>query len=262
MHSASYPPRPVGLALALIIALGLVVVGCSSDDDTPTTPGGEITEFNEELADAQASVTAPMAIEMVENMPFFADGFTGKDFSYTFAWDSEYQAWSAHTTYDAEGYSFEFAYYVQFRDAQGNPQMTNDGAVSMHYVEDGVGDFSYEDDRSALYAHQEFSNEMEVDGLDTTTLVIAGSGGYDFTYEAYSDGNQATLDLTVTWETLGGGISFPENGCPTGSIRYHFSPYYVDVVFDGDDTVNYTLYNAEGTPVQGGSGTEMMTCGN
>ncbi len=249
------------LALALVVAFGLIVAGCGSDDDTPTDPN-PTAEFNEELAGAQASVAAPMAIEMVENMPFFADGFTGKDFSYTFAWDSEMEAWSAHTTFDSEGYSFEFAYYVQFRDAQGNPQPSDVGAVSMYYTEDGVGDFTYVDDRSSLYAHQEFANEMEVDGLDTTTLTIAGSGGYDFTYEAHSDGNSATLDLQVSWETLGGGVMFPENGCPTGTIRYHLAPYYVDVVFDGSDTVNYTLYNVEGVPVPGHAGTEMMLCGN
>jgi hypothetical protein len=131
----------------------------------------------------------------------------------------------------------------------------------MWYSEDGVGDFSYEDDRSALYAHQEFANEATVDGLDSATLTIDGAGGYDFTYEAHSDGNSATLDLSVTWETLGGGISVPVGGCPTGTIRYHFAPYYVDVVFDGDDTVTYTLYTADGDPVPGHSGLETMVCG-
>ena len=252
--------RPASLLLVMILTLGLVMTGCSSDDETPTDPAN-ITEFDADLAQSQTAIAAPMAIEMVENMPFFSNGFTGKDFSYTFAWDAETQSWRAETTFSDDGYSFQFVYHVQFRDSDGTPQQSDVGAVSMYYTDDGVGDFTYEDDRSSLYAHQEFANELTVDGLDTTTLVIDGSGGYDFTYEAHSDGNSATMDLTVTWETLAGGISFPEGGCPTGSIRYHFAPYYVDVIFDGDDTVTYALYTTDGVPVPGGSGTEMMLCG-
>jgi hypothetical protein len=198
---------------------------------------------------------------MVENMPLFAQGVAGKDFSYTFSWDAEVQAWRAETTFDDEGYSFAFVYYLQYRDAQGEPQQSEVGASSMWYAEDGVGDFIYEDERSSLHAHQEFANEVTVDGLQTSSLVIAGAGGYDFDYEATSDGNHATLDLQVTWETLGEGVGFPAGGCPTGTIRYHLAPYYVDVVFDGDDTVTYTLYTADGEPVPGYSGTELVACG-
>ena len=252
--------RPASLILVLVLALGLAMTGCSSDDDNPTDPTA-ISEFDADLAQSQTAIAAPMAIEMVENMPFFSDGFIGKDFSYTFAWDTETQSWRAETTFSDDGYSFQFVYHVQYRDSEGNPQQSDVDAVSMYYTEDGVGDFTFEDDRSSLYAHQEFANELTVHGLNTTTLVINGSGGYDFFYEAHSDGNSATLDLTVTWETLGNGISFPEDGCPTGTIRYHLAPYYVDVVFDGDDTVNYTLYTTDGVPVPGGSGTEMMLCG-
>lgn len=253
--------RPASLVLVLILALGLVMTGCSSDDDDNPTEPTTISEFDADLAQAQTAIAAPMAIEMVENMPFFSDGFIGKDFSYTFAWDTATQSWRAETTFSDDGYSFQFVYHVQYRDSQGNPQQSDAGAVTMYYTEDGIGDFTFEDDRSSLYAHQEYENELTIRGLDTTTLLITGSGGYNFIYEVYSDGNEATLDLTVTWETLGNGISFPEDGCPVGAIRYHFAPYYVDVIFDGNDTVDYTLYTSDGVPVPGGSGTETMLCG-
>jgi hypothetical protein len=252
-------PRPATLAVGMLMSVGLLMAGCGGDDG-PTDPG-TVTEFDQELALQQAAISAPMAIEMVENMPLFADGVAGKDFSYSFAWDQETMSWRAEYAYDEAGYSFEFVYHVQFLDGQGNPQPSEVGAVAMNYSEDGVGDFVYEDERSSLYAHQEFSNEMAVAGLDTDTYTIQGSGGYDFRYEAHSDGNSATLDLTVTWETLADGISYPVEGCPTGAIRYHFAPYYVDVTFDGSDTAIYVLYDAAGNPVPGGSGTEMLSCG-
>jgi hypothetical protein len=251
---------PTALGLVLMLACGLALTGCSDDDENPTGPPNA-TEFNEEIAGAQAAVTAPMAIAMVENMPLFAAGVAGKDFSYSFSWDAETQSWRAETTYDAEGYSFEFVYHLQYRDAQGDPLPSEVDAVSMWYTEDGVGEFVFQDERSSLYARQEFANEIDVSGLDTATLLIAGAGGYDFAYEAHSDGNSAILDLTVTWETLGDGVSFPAGGCPTGTIRYHLAPYYVDVVFDGDSTVDYALYTDAGVPVPGHAGTEIMVCG-
>ncbi len=64
----------------------------------------------------------------------------------------------------------------------------------------------------------------------------------------------------MSWETLGAGISYPVDGCPTGSMEFTMSPFTVTVVFDGSDTATYTMRNGS-TVIPEGSGTTYLGCG-
>ena len=91
---------------------------------------------------------------------------------------------------------------------------------------------------------------------------MTGSGGYDIDYHIVGPSYDQTSSYVVDWETVDGGITVAPGGCPSGTIRYTFDPYHLDVVFDGSSTATHTLYNSSGGTVASGSGTYPLSCGS
>jgi len=249
-----------GLLLVILLSFSVIIAGCSDDDDngSPTAPSD--TEFDEFMAISQAEFAAPLAVSMLENVVSLTQGLTGKDFDYSFEYDSDTQSWVASTTYEMEGYSYQYTYTVQYRDAMGQPQPSEVDAASMRYAEDGAIAYDFSGDGYSLIMNYDFGSDVTASGLQTGTLLIDGGGGYEMDYDVTSDGQREVFAYTFGWETLGAGVSFPIDGCPTGSMRYHFSPYTLDLVFDGSSTVAFSMRDGNGNLVPGGSGTETIFC--
>jgi hypothetical protein len=107
-----------------------------------------------------------------------------------------------------------------------------------------------------------YDYDVTISGIGTALYTMTGSGGYDMDYHIVGAGSNQTYNYDVDWETLEGGITVAPGGCPSGTIRYTFEPYHLDVVFDGTDTAVHTLYNSSGDTVPAGSGTYPLYCGD
>jgi hypothetical protein len=97
-------------------------------------------------------------------------------------------------------------------------------------------------------------------GLGTDTLLIDGDGSVDIDYAWSSDGSSGSASYAASWDIVSPGVSYPLDGCPTGSIVFTLAPFTVTVVFDGDDTATYTMRNGD-TVIPEGSGTTTLFCG-
>jgi hypothetical protein len=266
------PRKRLALLPVLLLACALLALaGCSDDDDgddgnNPTDPGGGSDTFTQEVAVTQTQLAAPLAVNIVQDMPAFAQGFSGKDagknWDYDYGWNQDTQRWEASWNYDEGGYSYSWSYSVQYRDAMGDPVQEVGDAVSLQYMQDGDAGYDYDDGQgTAIVWSQLWDNDVTLTGLDTDSRVMQGSGGYDLDYTVTSGENTQSYDLSTLWETQGSGVVYPVDGCPSGTIRFFFDPYYMDVVFDGSSTASYTLYDGNGDEVPGGSGTEPLFCG-
>jgi len=262
--------RFYALPLAVLLAGALLFAGgCSDDDDgdggnNPTDPGAD--DFTQDVAVTQAPLAGSMAVSMVQSLPAFAQGFAGKsaakDYDYDFGWNEETSRWEATLDFDEEGYDYTWFYGVQFLDALGEPQQDAASAVSMNYIQRGTVAYNYNDgEGTSLVWNQDWDSDVTVTGLSLESFLMDGSGGYDMDYDVQSGDYSESMELAARWETLGDGVILSEGGCPVGTIRYVMDPYYLDVEFDGSSTATYTLYDANGTAVTGGSGTQELVCG-
>lgn len=252
--------------IALISVLALGLMSCGSDDDSPTDPGGgggsgNPTAFDQTTAVIQAQAAAPQAVSLVESMTVLAGGLA-KANDGDYGWNADTGRWEWHYVYSAEGINYDWTYYVQYLDGEGNAQQASQDAVTINHEMTGVGTYHLEQDGSTIHYDYEYTYDTSITGLDTDTLVMTGGGSWDISFDYQSpDGNYAN-DYEVSWHTLAPGISRPASGgCPVGTIRYDFAPYYAEVVFNGTDTATSTLYDSNSTEISAGSDTHALSCG-
>lgn len=262
MRHLRHLSRSNGVLLLLLLCLAATAPGCGDDDDgAPSPTGPATTDFDEIMATGQAAYAAPLAVAMLENVAVFAQGVAGKDLDYSFSYDEDDQHWIATMTYDQDGYTYAYTYTVQYRDAMGQPQQEAQGAASMRYTQDGTSLFNFSGDGYVLVMSYDFDSDVTASGLGTGALLVDGGGGYDLDYDVTSDGRREQLAFSASWQTLGDGVSYPTDGCPTGTMRYSFAPYRMDIVFDGTSTAAYTLHDGAGSQVPEASGTVELYCG-
>jgi len=257
--------RSIMIALISVLALGLM--SCGGDDDSPTDPagggggGGNPTAFDQTTAITQAQVAAPQAVSLVESMTVLAGGLS-KANDGDYGWNPDAERWEWHYVYSAEGINYDWTYYVQYLDGDGNAQQSAMDAVTINHEMMGVGTYHLEQDGSTFHQDYEYTYNTSITGMGSATLVMTGNGSWDISFDYQSpEGNYAN-DYEVSWQTLAPGISVPASGgCPVGTIRYDFDPYYSEVVFNGTATATSTLYDSNDNVVPGGGDTHALSCG-
>lgn len=265
-ESKIHPRARLPLALALVSVLSLGLWGCGGDDnDNPGDPGGQTTfdDFDQATALGQSMLAASQSVAMVQSMTSLADGI-GKDADKDddYGWNEDAQRWEWRYVYSEEGISFNWFYTVQYVDSEGVPQASSVGAARINHGLDGTGSFHYESDGMVMDQQMDYEYEIVITGLGTEMLTMTGDGGYDFDYDYHGDDGDFSASYEITWATLPPGITQPAaGGCPSGTIRYDYPPYYTLVVFDGSDTAVSTLYNSNGGAVSGGSFSHALYCG-
>lgn len=276
--------------IALLLALGLCIAGCSKDNggflempantvDDPGDTGSE--QFSETLVSEQAVNYAEQSVSMVEilptypdgfsaknsklgftTLPAFADRFTGKDGELGFNWNEAGDYWEARLILSDDGLYLNLYASVQFQDNQGQPIRQSDGADRMIYSESATLGVDQTEGDEHTVINIQGSAELVLSGLQTTTWNLMGTCSQDIEYTYDSPERTESLDTTISWEILPDGLSLPIDGCPSGTIRYSLPPYRLDIVFDGTDTASYTLYDAQDNIIPEASGTESTYCGS
>jgi hypothetical protein len=248
----------------ICLALGLGLPGCGDDDDDnpmgPEPPSGH-SEFDQSTAVSQASTAAPQAVALVQSMTVLAGGFSprsaGGD---TYSWNETTGRWEWHYIWDQTGYDYDWFYTVQYLDAQGTPQQQPTGAATIAHTMNGTGDYHQESDGTVVDYNYAYTYSVSTTGLGTEALRMAGTGGWDFDY-AWSNGSQSqAYSYEIGWQTLDDVITIPLGGCPTGTIRYTFAPYHLDIVFNGTSTAVATLYDGNGSIVTAGGSNQPVAC--
>ena len=260
-HPATGGRRLAQLALLALLTLTLALAGCGDDDDDssptgPTNPGG--SDFDQTTAVTQSQVAAPQGVALVESMDDLAAGFTraAKDYAY----NGDNERWEYDASWTQGGYTYNWFYTVQYLDGDGNPQQEGGTAASAIHTMDGSGSFSQSEGGVTIDYDYRYVYDVTLTGLATDTVVMNGTGsiGIDYTYSG--NGIEQSDTYAMAWETLGGGVSYPASGCPSGTIRYDMAPYYMDLVFDGSSTAQATVYDANGTAVSGGNSDHTVSC--
>lgn len=254
------PWPPLALALAFVVVSGLT--GCGGDDGGPTRPNGPQTpsSFDQVTALSQAQAATPQAVVLVESMTALAGG-VGKDAGKSYGWNAETQRWEYDHTTSAAGYDYEWFYTVQYLDGEGLAQQFVSGAATVLHDMTGTGAYSGTFGEATVEYDYNYRYSTTVTGLATGTLTLDGTGGWDFDYRYRSPQTDFDQRYEVSWQVLPPGIvRATGGGCPTGTIRYDFPPYYSLVTFSGGDTATSVLYAADGTPVPGGSSTSPVRC--
>jgi len=248
---------PRALAALMLIAL-LAVAGCGDDDDSnPTGPiDPQVSDFDQATAMAQAQAAAPQGVALVESMSAMAEGYNK-----SYGWNPDTQRWESSETWSQAGYTYNWSYTVQYLDAGGNPQQDASGAASARHTMNGSGNYALDQGGAALEYDFLYTYDTTMTGLNTDTLVLQGSGETDIDYTYVGNGVNVSDTYAMSWQTVGNGVSFPTNGCPSGTIRYDMSPYHMDLVFDGQGNANGTLYDGGGNEVAGGSSSNQVSCG-
>jgi len=248
------------LFLAAAAAAAFALSGCG--DDEPTNPGGNNTgdDFNETAAVTQASVAAPQAAALAQSITSIADGVGAKDGIY--AWNAETMRWEYHYVYSGAGYDYDWTYTAQYLDGEGTPQQYAAGAATVVHTMHGDMDFASNQGGYNVTYDYVYDYDVTISGVGTSLYTMTGSGGYDVDYHIVGPSYDQTASYVVDWETVDGGITVAPGGCPSGTIRYTFDPYHLDVVFDGSSTATHTLYNGSGGVVASGSGTYPLSCGS
>ncbi len=248
------------LSMTLLAALSLfVLAGCGGDGDGGTNPppsSGD--DFTQETAVAQAQVAGPQAVALVQSMDSMAGGVGLK--TGTYAYNAANQRWEYQYDYSMSGYTYSWFYTVQYLDASGNPQEDAAGAASIRHTLDGTGEYSLNNGGYQIEYLYVYAYDTTISGLGSDTHVLDGTGSVEIDYSYNAGGQVQSADYVMNWETLGDGVSFPTNGCPTGTIRYDMNPYHYDVVFDGSGTAVGTLYDASGNVVASGGGSYPLGC--
>ncbi len=246
----------------LLLLLGIVafaLTGCG-DDDNPTNPGGGDNDtFDQATASEQARLAVPQVVALVESIDTIGNGVdTAKDGTYQ--WNAGQQRWEYQYQWDYQGYQYTWNYTVQYLDGNGTPVMHRNDAVAAHHTMDGTGSYSFSDNGVNYQWTFSYDWDVMITGLHTMTYVMTGSGGYEGDYTGTIGGTSFDHHYVVTWETLDDGISKPVGGCPAGTIRYHFEPYYMDITFDGTSTATWTLKDGSGNTLD--SDTVELSCGS
>jgi hypothetical protein len=253
------------LLMMLTLALSLTLVGCSDDDDdnnNPTNPGG-VAEFDQAFAAQQAQMMVPLVIDMVENMTLYAGGIdvAGKaDDIYEWAWNPANGRWEGAYVSSGEGMTISYSGWLQYLDEMGTPQQSADGAEAFAYQNTLNLVSAFVGDGTSVNIDMDTEESFSASGLNTSTILVSGSGSADIDYDWVSGGNSGSAQYAYSWQTLGDGISYPLDGCPTGSMEFTFAPFRVVVEFNGTGTASYTMYNGS-TMIPEGSGTEPLGCG-
>lgn len=252
--------RALHLLSAAAVALALAVAGCGGDDD-PAQPGsGRATDdFDQATAISQAQAAAPQAVALVQSMTSLAAGFT-KDGEKAYAWNAETGRWEYDYYYEAGGTTYDWFYTVQYLGAGGQPQQSPLGAVSVAHDMSGIGSYHYAGEGVVFDYDYVYEYATTIAGLGTGTLVMTGGGGQDIDYTYESTQGDYAYTFAVDWEILAPGIGITGGGCPTGTIRYDYAPFYALVEFDGTGTATSTLYDARGDVVPGGGGSHPLSC--
>ncbi len=255
------------LAIAMVSAFALFLGACGGDDD-PVQPGGQGgsggggDDFDQSAALAQTTAASQEAVALVESMVGLASGVSkSADGNWNYGWNEETQRWEWDYEYSGEGYVYDWFYTVQYFNAGGDPQQGVAGAVRIDH--DMMGDADYHSEQQGALVDYDwlYNYVTSISGLDTDTMTLQGNGGYDMDYRYVSAQGNYHYSYVISWQILGSGITRPRlGGCPTGSIRYDFAPYYALIVFDGTSAAQSTLYDAGGTAVPGGSHTHQLYC--
>ncbi len=248
------------IPLVALAALALMA-GCGGDDNNGgTNPGGQTDQFQESVAVAQSQAAVPLALNMVQSMTAFAQSTPGKDG--TFGYDESSHSWVSDYTYANEGYSYTFHYVVQYLDSANLPQQYPADASSMAYSYAGTGHYTSNSNGTQVTVDNTYHADVTLQGLGSSTLTMAGSGGFGIDETVVSGGNHYDYNYDVSWVTGTGGITLPIGGCPTGTFHYTLAPYHLDIVFDGTNVATHTLTDGSGAVVAAGTGTDTMSCGN
>ncbi len=249
------------LTILALVALGLWVGGCGGSDsnNNPVNPGGTTgDDFDQATAMAQSAVAGPQGVSLVESMETMADGVALANKSYTY--NAAEQQWEFHQVWDQAGYNYDWFLIVQYLDASGQPQQAAEGAASVHHTMNGVADYSMNQSGFLLDYSYTYSYDVTLTGLGSSTMVMTGSGGFDLDYNYTGSGVTQAATYKLDWETQGAGISYPDGGCPAGTIRYNMDPYYTILTFNGSGTAVATMYDSSGAVVAGGGGSYPLSC--
>ncbi len=252
--------RSLLLLMSILSLLVFAVSGCGDDDDptTPTPIGGDTDQFDQTTAVAQAQVAAPQGVALVESMTGLAGGFGKADKDY--AYNEANQRWEYHYEYSQTGYVYDWFYTVQYLNGSGQPQREATGAASIRHTLAGTMEYGMDQGGVVFDYDYLYDYDTTLTGLGTDTLVMTGTGGFDLDYTYSTGGINQNYEYLLEWETLGAGISYPEAGCPQGTIRYTLTPYHLDLVFNGSTTAVATLYDGSGNVVAAGGGNYPLSC--
>ena len=253
--------RPLGLAMVLALSFGLVLSGCSDDDDdTPTGPTE--TEFNEAFAAQQAQSVVPLVVDLVDNLSVYAAGPPNKaaDDFYEWAYNAMNGRWEGAAEMSHEGTTIAYLGWLQYLDADGNAVQFADDAASYSFHNELEMIVAYSDESTSWSLDMQTEEDYAVDGLGTDVLQVDADASANIDYTSTSGGNTSSATYAYSYRTLGEGITFPVDGCPTGQIEFTFAPYRVVVTFDGSATASYAMYDGNGNSVPAGSGTAPLDC--
>jgi hypothetical protein len=245
--------------MVMLLSLSVfALAGCGDDD--PAAPGGggnnSGDDFDQATAVTQAQVASPQAVALVESIQGMALGVGNKNYAYNTA----NQRWEYDYSWSQAGYEYDWFYTVQYLDGAGNPQQDADGAASIRHTMDGSGEYSLTQSGTSLDYDFTYIYDMTVSGLGGSTYTMNGTGSTVIDYTYSYQGTTQSADYVMNWSTLDPGITVPENGCPSGTIRYDMDPYRLDVVFNGTGTATSTLYDGSGNTVAAGGGTHQVGC--
>lgn len=237
-------------AIATISLLLFSLSGCS-DDDSPYNPGGGGggggDTFDQQTAQVQAQAAAPQAIGMVESVSTIAAGVNKQG---DYGWNADMMRWEYDYVYTVAGYSYDWMYTVQYRDGSGTPQMDVAGASSVAHTMNGTGTYSSNQGGFDIDYDYVYEYDTVITGLGGNTYTMTGDGGYSFDYTYSGSGVNQSSSYQVDWTALSPGVMVPANGgCPTGTIRYTFTPYTMDMVFDGSSTATASMSDGVGNSV-------------
>ena len=248
------------MILLMMLALAAFSLSGCGDDD-PTGPGGGNNNtgdaFDQTTAVTQAQTASPQAVAMVQSLEGMTAGVGNKNYAYNAA----NQRWEYDYSWGTSGYTYDWFYTVQYLDGAGNPQESHTGAVSIRHTLMGTGDYNMDQGGYVFDYDFSYSYDVTMSGLDTSTATMTGSGSTDIDYTYTGQGVNQSNNWVMNWSTLDPGISYPDGGCPTGTIRYDMSPFHLDVVFNGTGNATSTLYDGSNNVVQSGGGTYPLSCG-
>jgi len=242
--------------LIFLLMVLVMVVGCSSEDETLTQPTG----LEQGAAIGQAQMGSVMAVEMLGSVLDFAAmaPVVTRDDPYQ-SLTYENGAWTWIYTYSDGSGSVSMEMWLQYQDATGTPTQFPENAVSLSYLIDFSGDLDMTEGDTHFIASWVYETAAEVSGLNTTVLTVDWTGSQDYTTSWTNPSGTGSVDFAMTWATGDTGLIVPLDGtCPEGSIHFTFAPYEMDMVFDGSDTASWDLYWNDENLVS--SGTEQLEC--
>jgi hypothetical protein len=257
-------PRAALMTTALLFSAMFALpglVGCGDDDDGPNDPPPlEAEDFTETAAVNQTLPTVNLINATLDAIPGYANGVGAKVGDDAFTYDATDRRWEAESTYDAAGYAWEVAIYVQYLNEGGLPEEDVEDATQMRYGYSGTAHYN----AGGVTVHQTHDGLLSVTGLGgapSDTLTVIGGGEYTMDYTRPENGSAVTTRHDAVWDIDNDGISLPGTGCPLGEVVAGFDPFELFVNYDGSSTVSYNLLDGDADPVAEGTGTTTMSCG-